>query len=439
MLAIGVVVAYLVYIAGAVAAMLVPIAAILFVVGRSEAATRALLYSLILGVVAVSEYSIVNWVIGGQEGGGVSVNEYVVAEPPKYASLYYPVEIYVIPIKEAQVTYKVRVEWGDGLVSEAVAVAPRMVSLKHPYNAVGLYSVDVYIYEARSGGPSPGQVRWCIVRHESFVVNVSAPWVRFGNAIHGMAENICGNGSCGWFDWECYFRKMAGIVMEKLADIFMYVSDFINRWMAEHGFYAGYAFYYYVAVPDTANFPAMSSVYYAVAKWALLPLPVALIINIMWRAYWKFSLLDIGHEFVWVLFVILAGIYVYDAAAAVVNTVSLSLSELGQLSSVYGTVLSFLVTSAALGVVSPVAANIAAIGIAALLFLVLGGVLKWVLVAALAAAVPVLAMIWLIPPLRGVASMFASMLSGLMVFTLVAAVFARLIGELSNSFALSGG
>ncbi len=38
---------------------------------------------------------------------------------------------------------------------------------------------------------------------------------------------------------------------------------------------------------------------------------------------------------------------------------------------------------------------------AALIFLVLGGILKWLLAATLAVIIPLLAVVWLIPPLRG--------------------------------------
>ena len=61
------------------------------------------------------------------------------------------------------------------------------------------------------------------------------------------------------------------------------------------------------------------------------------------------------------------------------------------------------------------------------------------LAVALVACIPLLAVIWLIPPLRGLVSTVASILAGLFVFTLVSAVFSRLIAEVSSSLSLGAG
>ncbi len=418
-------------IAAGVAALLVPVAAILFVAGRSEAAARALLWAIILAFVSTSGYVVVQWLVGGTTGATGYVNIYVVTKPPSFASKYFPVEITIIPLLPARATYRVVVDWGDGETCVDATVAPQPLTLGHVYDVVGNYTVTVEVYECWHG---------CGLRTStSYEIRVSAPWKEIGDSIKGLGENISKTDAGFWT--PLYW--VAGQLVVVLGGIFESVSDITSKFMADHGIYAGYAFYYYVTIPTSGNFPALASVYDAVRQWALFLLPIALLINILWRAYWEFergfALLDTVREFVWVLFIVLIGLYIYDAAAEIVNTVGLTLAQLGQLSSLYSMALGFLALTAALGVFSPLAANLAALTAAALIFLVLGGILKWLLAAALAVTIPILAVIWLIPPLRGVASSVASLLAGLFVFTLVAAAFSRLASELSNSLSLTGG
>ena len=419
------------FIAAATATLLVPVVAILFVIGRSEAASKALLWAVILAFLSVSGYAITAWLIGG-EGGVGPQNVYIVTKPPSYASKYFPVEISVIPLFPTRIPYKVVVDWGDG-VSETQGIAPQPLTVSRVYRSVGNYTVTVRVYEGWEG--------WGLKSEEKYAIRVSAPWREVGNEIKELGGKLEEEAWKHGF-WAPLFIA-AGKLTGVFGDIFERVSDFICGFMAERGIYAGFAFYYYVTMPGTSNFPALSSVYDVVRQWALYILVLALVINILWRAYWEFerpfALLDVFREFVWAVFVVFVGLYIYDACVDLVNMVSLSIAQLGQLSSIYSMALAFLASTTALGVFTPLAANLAALTALALIFLVLGGMLKWLLAAALVVVIPLMAALWLIPPLRGVVSAISSLLAGLFVFTLVAAALSRLTGELSSSLSLAPG
>lgn len=173
----------------------------------------------------------------------------------------------------------------------------------------------------------------------SFVVSVRAPWYEYAGIAKGAISQIPQGGGI-----EGAVVGALKAVGFKLADAFAEIVDVIARWMAGLGLSAGFAFYYYVAMPESGAFPALRDVYGQFQAWALYLLPFAFVASLLWRGFWEWErggdvLLDSFRDFIAVAIGVYAFLEAYDLLAEVVNVVSLSIAQLGQLGALYAMIL----------------------------------------------------------------------------------------------------
>lgn len=190
-------------------------------------------------------------------------------------------------------------------------------------------------------------------------------------------------------------------VTPSLADAFASIVDMLARWMASLGLNAGYAYYYYVAMPTSVNFPALQKVYGSAQTWALYLIPLAFVASLLWRGFWEWerggdALLDVFRD----LLAVAIGVYIaldaYDLLASIVNTISLSIAQLGQLGALYSMIVAAAALLSVVGMFAPGPGALGAAVFMLLLAMVVVGALKWLLAAAIVAVLPVLLVLWLV-------------------------------------------
>lgn len=407
----------------------------------------ALLWGTVFLVVGAGGYGVIYWFLGGGAPPGVKAGFVVVPADyysqkgiPFEASRYFPVEVTVVPIIPVYDYYSITVDWGDGSSSSWPPPAGEKsgeesewhpgepATLRHAYHDLGLYTVRVSIAYFRV----VGERFYESTIERSFTVNVTAPWYEYAGAVKSFVSGLEEEGNV----IEKAIIKAVKTVTPSLADAFAAIVDMMAGWMASLGINAGYAYYYYVAMPTSANFPALREVYESVQVWALYLLPPAFVASLLWRGFWEWerggdALLDAFRD----LLAVSIGVYValdaYDLLAGIVNTIALSVAQLGQLGALYSMVVAAAAVLSVVGMFAPGPGALAAGVFMLLLAMVVVGALKWLLAAAIVAALPVLLVLWLVPGLRSAVSAALHVLAGLFVFTIVAAVLSALVGRMA--------
>ncbi len=417
---------------------------ILLLVGLVRWATggdprAALLWGFTFLAVAAGGYGAVRWFLGGPQPGVGGRAGFIVVPAdsgprPFEAARYFPVEVTVIPTWTGFDYYIVMVDWGDGSASSWPHGYPygdsgEPACLRHAYHDTGLYTVRVEIVYYTPGGGNAEEGH-SVTR--SFTVNVTAPWYQYSEAVKSYIAGIPEEGNFV----ERAVAKALKWTGSRLADAFAAVVDMMARWMSSLGLDAGYAYYYYVAMPTGDNFPPLDGVYSEVEGWALYLFPAAVVASLLWRGFWEWergsdALLDTLRDALAVAIGIYVALDAYDALANIFNTITLSIAQLGQLGALYAMVLSSAVVLSVVGMFASSAGALGASIFVMVLVMVLVGALKWLLAAAIVAALPLLLVLWLVPPLRGAAQTALELLAGLFVFSLVAAVLSALVSRMA--------
>ncbi|MEB3861181.1 MAG: hypothetical protein GSR84_03050 [Desulfurococcales archaeon] len=429
------------FIAAAWGVFLLLVAAIRLALGQDPRAP--LLWGVALLVFASGGYGIIYWLYGGGQALGVQ-SSFVVSPADYYASRgeafhasrYFPVEVTVVPILPVHDWYGVEIDWGDGSTSSwpppgYTTTGPgEPASLSHVYHDEGLYQVTItiYTYSSLSGTPNTPVA----TETRSFLVNVTAPWYAYAGVVKSFLAGLDEEGGIV----EKGVKKAAKAIGPVVADAFAGVMDLMAQALARLGLNAGYAFYYYVAMPTVSNYPAVEKYYGLASMWALLLISAASLARLVWTAFWEWerggqALLEVFRDMI----AVLVGIYVlldlYNLLAETFNTISLSMAQLGQLGALYAMVVSLGAVMGALGLVAPTAGTVAAVLVVMLIFMVLVGILKWVVAAVIVASSPLLLVAWLVPGFRGVVQAVLQLLAALFIFSIIASVMSGLISQMA--------
>ncbi|MEB3860638.1 MAG: hypothetical protein GSR84_00275 [Desulfurococcales archaeon] len=411
---------------------------VLFAVGRD--ARPALLWAAAMLLIGASGYALVEWFFPG--GGLAPGGQGFIVTPADYYSQtgevmkvarYFPLEVTVIPVYPVY-SYTVYIDWGDGEAGSWPPGQPELyadepATLSHTYHNTGVYNVKVnvdYCYLISFGNDVD-----CYSLSRQFQVNVTAPWYEYSEAIKSAISEMDEDGGRIESAVKRAF-KAAGIA---LAGGFANVMDIMAEIMARLGMNGGYALHYYVTMPEPDGFKPLRTVYGLSSQVALFLLPIAVMANLLWRGVWEWEkganpLLDLLRDVLVAGFGVYLFLELYDLAASLVNVVSLSIAQLGQLGALYAMVLAAGALASAVGLVAPSAGAFAAAIFISLLAVVLLGMLKWFLAAAIVAAAPLLIVAY-VSPLRSYAAGAFRILGTLFVFTLVAGVMARLVSEMA--------
>ncbi len=427
------------FIAAAWGVFLILVAAARLALGQDPRAP--LLWGVALLVFASGGYGIVYWLYGG--GSALGVNATFIVTPADYyaeqgipfqATRYFPLEVTVVPVLPVHDYYMVSVDWGDGSWSSWPQEWPEArppgepASLSHVYHDTGLYTVRISIDVWRWTGND-----WDVYTiTRTFLVNVTAPWDEYAMVVKSFVSNIDEEG--GLVERGVKKALKAGGIA--LADAFAGMIDLMARLMAKTGLNAGQAFYYYIAMPVPSNNPAISRVYGEMSMWALALLPIVVIARLAWDGFWGWerggqALLDALRDSIAVLIGIYVFIDLYGILAETLNTVSLSVAQLGQLGALYAMVVGVAALAGAVGLIAPSAAGISAIITVMLLTIVLLGALKWLVASAIVASAPMLLLLWLAPGFRTVTQAALHLLAGLFVFSIVAAALSALVSQMA--------
>lgn len=427
------------FIAAAWGVFLILVAAARLALGQDPRAP--LLWGVSLLLFATGGYGIVYWLYGG--GSALGVNAAFVVTPADYyaeqgipfqATRYFPLEVTVVPILPVHDYYMVSVDWGDGSWSSWPQEWPEArppgepASLSHVYHDTGLYTVRISIDVWRWTGYD-----WDVSTiTRTFLVNVTAPWDEYAMVVKSFVSSIDEEG--GLVERGVKKALKAGGIA--LADAFAGMIDLMARLMAKTGLNAGQAFYYYIAMPVPSNNPAIGRVYGEMSMWALVLLPIVVIARLAWEGFWEWerggqALLEVLRDSIAVLVGIYVFIDLYGILAETLNTVSLSVAQLGQLGALYAMAISVAALAGAVGLIAPSAAGISAIITVMLLTIVLLGALKWLIASAIVASAPMLLLLWLAPGFRTVTQAALHLLAGLFIFSIVAAALSALVSQMA--------
>ncbi|MCE4625762.1 MAG: hypothetical protein F7C35_07885, partial [Desulfurococcales archaeon] len=356
-------------------------------------------------------------------------------------SKYFPFEVRIIPIMlpPGYNCWNATIDWGDGNTSEVwphlqpypCGGAMEALVASHTYTSDGVKTVTVHIYALQmefggTEGDSDVIISQMEVYNTTIPINVTSPWREYAGIVRQTLGSVQGNGT-----WEGLAAWAIRTAANASATFFEKVTDWMARKLASR-FNPGYAMYYLVAMPETGRFPGFRMVYDELVQWGWLALVILAYIGLLWRGLFR---AEEGSSALmeWLKLVLLAGagIYLalplYDAAARAWNIVTLSVARLGELGSLYMMLAAGVFVLSAMGIVAPSTGALAAMLVALAAGVILLGLLKWLLAATLVAMLPIAIPLYVAGgPLAGAARKVISMLVGLFIFSLAAAVMSAL-------------
>ena len=291
----------------------------------------------------------------------------------------------------------VTVNWGDN--TSSTATGPTF-TLNHTYNEAGTYTIIVTaVYNGYTAGAGAAvnaeklSLNWLI---SSIMSAVAA----FGNA----ASNS---------------------ILSPLEAL----GSTIFIWLTQMPVYGG------------TGWPGaeIASLYSVVADYATGFLGIFILADVIWTVYWEGAddlwekIIRLAKEVIAVLIVIYTAPYFYNILAGIVNPIDAQLVNSGHVYIFFYSALAEALLGAAVGPFDTEIGVFGGILLFSLLMLIVFAAVRFVAIGALLVVTPMIAVLWLFPPLRRIVDFIAEVLLGFAIGGLVVAAVFGIIGAVGFS------
>jgi len=294
----------------------------------------------------------------------------------------------------------VTVYWGDNTSSSTTTGANGVFSISHKYGESGQYTIEAVAYAANQTASLV------------FLVQVE--------------NSVSNSGLLGSF---------LGSIEAHAAGYFLSIFKWISSGLTA-------AFEYMILMPvfggSTWPGSVMSELYSVVERYAIGFVGVFVLADVLWTVFWKGAedieetVIRFAKEVIVVLLVIFTAPLFYNALAYLLNPLSAYLLHLGNPGGIVAYALTIAGALSVASFVSPAIGMLAGLILFSLILIIVFAFIRFLLIGAFLISAPVLAVLWLFPPLRRVVDFAAEIMIGLTIMGVIAAAVLALLGSFIN-------